>query len=372
MKSQIIILKTIILFVIFSFATNINAQSGKFKKRIGVLSVKVTNLGINNTQAAKLLRNALIELDTFEVIDEYDMLDVIDDSDVDYTDCYSTKCLVNIGKTMKADYMLTGSVEKLLDKIIVSLRIIDIKNNRISKRKLTEFIYVEERLKDMLKITLNELMDRPVDKTLREALIKENQYESNINIPNIEKLSLTGPRIGINILTGDEATIYKDKEKDGGFDGRPILFQFGYQFEVSYLNAGKLQALFEIIPVVSGVDQGRIIPSLTLLNGIRLNTNGFEFAVGPTFILTKKAEGYINPDGKWILKKDSDSENVDFQSRLDSRGEPFLDTGLVLGFGKSFKSGKVNFPVNIFMVLKKKDIQFGLSLGFNASSLHKK
>jgi len=306
------------------------------------------------------------------VIDEYDMLDMLRQSDKDIKDCYSTTCLTKLGKEINADYMLTGSVEKLLDKIIVSLRLIDVTNKRIVKRKLLEFVYIEQRLKDMLKITLNELMNQKVDPILRKALMKENQYESNINIPNIEKLSLSGPRVGLNVLTGKEAEIYKDSENNGGFDGRPVLFQFGYQFEVSYLNAGKLQALFEIIPIISGVDQGRIIPSLTLLNGVRMNTNGLEFAVGPIFILTKKADGYYDAEGNWHLKSEYTPSDETIKKRLDSRGDPYVDAGLVFALGKSFKSGKVNFPVNIFIVLKKKDVQFGLSLGFNASSIKKK
>ena len=372
MKNQTVFKALLAILFLTIINITIYSQQNDFRKRVGVVSIKVTDLSLNEKQAAKLLRNALIELDTFEVIDEYDMQDLLSKNKKNTKDCYSVNCLSMLGKDINADFMLTGSVEKLLDKIIVSLRLIDVNDRRISKRKLLEFVYIEQRLKDMLKITLKELMNKKVDPVLRKALTKENQYESNINIPDIEKLSLSGPRIGLNVLTGEEAEIYKDLEKNGGFDGRPVLFQFGYQFEVSYLNAGKLQALFEIIPVISGVDQGRIIPSLTLLNGVRMNTNGFEFAVGPIFILTKKAEGFIDSEGNWKLKSEINQENGIYKKRLDSRGDPYLDTGLVFALGKSFKSGKVNFPVNIFVVLKKKDIQFGLSLGFNASDSRKK
>lgn len=362
----------IAIWAIMSFicVTTLNAQSVKYAKRVAVLSVKANNVILNSKQVTKLFRNSLIELDTFEVLGEYDMLDMLSGSDIVDSLCYSTSCLVKAGEFLNVDYMISGSIEKLIDKIVVSFWIVDVKRKSIVKQKLIEYIDVDERLKEMIKVSLKELLNLPVDVTLKKALVKENQFASNINIPDVEKLSLSGPRIGFTFLTGDEAQIVKDKEEVGGFEGRPAYFQFGYQFEVSYLNAGRIQALFEIIPVISGVDQGLFIPSLTLLNGVRLNTNGLEFAVGPTFIMTRKAEGYYDESGNWQFGDIPDGKAKKY--RLDSRGDPYLDTGFVVAVGKSFKSGKVNFPVNIFTVLKKKDLQFGLSLGFNASNTNKK
>lgn len=373
-RNYYLVLAFTILIFNLTFCKSIYSQNFNQTQKIAVLSVKVTDMGINSNQAAKLLRNALIEIDTFEVIDEFDMQDVSSDLKFKNNECYSTKCLVNLGQQLNVDLMLSGSVEKLLDKNIVSLRIIDVKSSEIIKRKLIEFVNIEGRIKEMIKITLNEMMGRKNDVNIKKALMKENQYESNINIPEVEKLSLSGPRIGVSFFTGNDAEIFKSSEINGGFDGRPFFFQFGYQFEVSYLNAGMLQALFEILPMISGVDQGTAIPSLTLLNGIRLNTNGFEFAIGPSFILTQKAEGYYDESDNWNLgsipEEDTDKGYI-IKKRLDSRGDRYLDTGLVIGFGKSFKSGKVNFPVNAYMVMKKKDFQFGVSLGFNASSFKK-
>ncbi len=367
MKNQKKMLSLLIV-VIFSISgiNAIYAQKTKYSKKIAVLSINTDNVILNSNQLTKLVRNSLIELDTFEVLGKYDMLDMLSGAGIVDSVCYSTNCLVKAGELLKVDYMLSGSVEKLLDKIVVSLWIVDVDRKSIVKQKLIEFINVDKRLKEMLKITLKKLLEIPIDKTIETALIKENQYESSINVPDVERLSLSGPRIGFTLLTGDEANIIRAESEVGGFEGRPLYFQFGYQFEVSYLNAGKIQALFEIIPVISGVDQGVVIPSLTLLNGVRLNTNGFELAVGPTFILTKKGEGYYDKDNKWHIGKVPDGYVKKY--RLDSRGEPYLDTGLVIGLGKSFKSGKVNFPLNIFTVLKKKEFQFGLSLGFNASN----
>ncbi|HHH54447.1 MAG TPA: hypothetical protein ENK91_12370, partial [Bacteroidetes bacterium] len=336
MKKQLFFYPVLVLYLLVQTIVNLDAQDN-LPKKIAVLSVKAENVGLNSTQLTKILRNSLIELDTFEVLDEYDMMEFLKNKDINPEECLSTKCLVEAGKLLKVDYMLSGSVEKLLDKIIISLRMVDVNQNRIYKQKLIEFIDVEKRIKEMLKVSLSEMVGKHVDEALKNALIKENQYASTINIPDVEKLSLAGPRIGMVFFTGTDADIIKAPEEVGGFDGRPFYFQFGYQFEISYLNAGKIQALFEIIPMISGVDQGVIIPSLTLLNGVRLNTNGFELAIGPSFILSKKADGYYDDSGNWVVGNIPDGKIK--RTRLDSRGDPYLDTGLVIGFGKSFKSG---------------------------------
>ena len=58
------------------------------------------------------------------------------------------------------------------------------------------------------------------------------------------------------------------KKNVGGFDAYPAMFQFGYQFEKQYLNEGNFQALFEFIPMISGLEQNTFIPSFTLMNGL--------------------------------------------------------------------------------------------------------
>jgi len=356
---------TLMLLLISTGSTH--AQNTSNKAKIGVISLDVVNLSLTNNQAAKVLRNALIELDTFEVIDIYDMEYILQKENITDSTCLNINCLVNVGKTLNADIMMTGIIERLLGKIVVSLRIIDVQTSRITNRKLIEFVDVEDQLKEMIRITLNEMFGHSSDKAKTLSLTNEYQFESSINKPEITKLQLSGPRIGLTALTGENAQIYRNAEQNGGFDGRSVLFQFGYQFEVSYLNEGPIQALFEFIPMISGVDQGRFVPSVSLLNGIRSNVSGWEFAIGPVFSMAKFAEGYYNENNEWIMKgKDSPEEAV-FVKRLDSRGDPQLNTGLIFAFGKSFKSGKINFPVNIFTVVNRNSYRFGISMGFNAS-----
>lgn len=143
----------------------------------------------------------------------------------------------------------------------------------------------------------------------------------------------------------------------------------GYQFEKQYLNEGKWQALFEFLPMVSGLDQGLFIPSFTVMNGIRNNKNGLEFAVGPSLNLGREATYYLVNE-KWIYAGDIDQtsnpnlDKLESKTRMDSRGNVEIQSYVVLAAGYSLKSGKLNIPLNFFVIPSKTSTRYGVSFGF--------
>jgi hypothetical protein len=102
--------------------------------------------------------------------------------------------------------------------------------------------------------------------------------------------------------------------------------------------------------------------------GMRNSRTGWEFAIGPNFTTTVTGEGYLE-GGNFILRGSSNYNPTgkDVITRLDSRGDVAISTGLVVGFGKTFKSGKMNFPVNLFLVTPGRgdSWRIGTSVGFN-------
>ena len=147
------------------------------------------------------------------------------------------------------------------------------------------------------------------------------------------------------------------------------MFQFGYQWEKQYLNEGNFQALFEFVPIITGLEQGMFIPSFTVLNGIRDNKNGWEFAFGPTFTINRVADGYYE-NGEWHLSNEMYNDSIPnthtYVTRMDSRGHIKLSSGFVFAFGKTIKSGNLNMPINIFINPNKDGMRFGISFGYNA------
>jgi len=213
----------------------------------------------------------------------------------------------------------------------------------------------------------------PNEPLIVEKLTQSEQFDNEINNPYQLSLSANGPRMGGVFVMGQAADILQAPTYEGGFASTNYSFQFGYQFEKQYLNEGNFQALFEFIPMVSGLDQGRFIPSIGILNGIRNNRNGLEFAIGPSFTFTKVAEGVYDANGNWILKEDlpQNASLSNLEKRMDSRGEIELNTALIIAVGKTFKSGKMNLPINVFYSPGLKSQRFGISMGWNAKDRFK-
>ncbi|WP_019948282.1 hypothetical protein [Hymenobacter aerophilus] len=135
-------------------------------------------------------------------------------------------------------------------------------------------------------------------------------------------VSLSGPRIGFTVLTG--GVVDKAREE---FGLNPFLTQFGWQFEtrIFRLSSGT-SGLFELVPLIGGLEQGKFIPSLNALIGIR-GPRGFEFGLGPN----------LTP----------------------------ASAGIALAVGTSFKVEDVNFPVNLAVVPGNGGVRFSLLVGFN-------
>jgi hypothetical protein len=274
--------------------------------------------------------------------------------------------------------MITGSIERFGEKIVVSMKLIDVQSASVEKQNATEYLNLEAELQRMIATSLNKLLSLPVDQTVVDQLVN---YDRPVQSPKT-KLELDGPRMGFSISTGETARVLTSPEGEGGYNMYPATFQFGWQKEWQYLSAGDFQALIEVIPMVSGLESGKVIPSLTFLNGFRMGKGGWEFAFGPSFRALNKAEGFIGDgrfgtvNGSWYRatewKQISEANPAAPQtnpytltSRIDSRGDLTFSTSLFFGVGKTFRSGYLNIPVNLYVLPRKEGTTLGLSFGFN-------
>ncbi len=371
MKVNITLLLAILLLLSCigtSFSQNYSDQT-----QIAVIQIDTKGFVLEPKLMGNIARIELEKLKKFQVMDKYDVDYIFDNNDFNLEKCFGTLCTVEAGRLLKTDKMLTGSVEVIGESILVSLRIIDVGTGSVDQTEVMDFLNNKSQIQNMIGLTLMKMLDEPMDQNLLSKLTKEDDYESTINSPESTRLNLSGPRMGLITYTGEVNSILQANKSEGGFDLFPYMLQFGYQFEVKYLNEGDFQALFEFIPIITGLDQGKFIPSITILNGLRSNRMGLEFAFGPTFFVTPTADGYYDEegDGKWHLEEEWRIDNIGIENpneivnRLDSRGDPSIDSGFVFGIGKTFKSGKLNIPVNVFFFPDKDGHRYGLSVGFN-------
>jgi len=343
------------------------------RQKVVVLNFDAKNVGYDPIQMGNLVRLELEKLDSFDVMDRYDMDYLIAKNKIQVSNCYGKTCLVDVGKQLGADKMLSGSIEVYGEAIIYTMRWIDVKTESIEVTQVTEFLNMQNEIQTMTSVMLRDLFKRPVDPNVKTQLMKPDSYDARARQPVTERVRLDGPRMGATVFTDRTATIISAPKSQGGFDAAPIMFQFGYQFEKQYLAAGDFQALFEFVPMVTGLDQGLFIPSFTVMNGMRMNKHGWEVGFGPTFSVITRSEGaYIN--NEWVRKSEYDpaihGANIQFENRLDSRGSAYLNSAFIFAVGKTFRSGNMNIPVNAYAVPGRDGWRVGVSFGYNARNWH--
>ena len=138
-----------------------------------------------------------------------------------------------------------------------------------------------------------------------------------------ENIHLDGPRLGFTVLTG--GVLAKARERLP--DLNPFLTQFGWQFETRLFRLPNgVSVVGEIVPLLGGLEQGKFLPSVSGLLGIR-GPKGFEFGLGPN----------LTP----------------------------LGANIVLAVGTSFRSNGINFPVNLAVVPGNGGARVSFVFGFN-------
>ncbi len=367
-------MKTIKLTIIVILAgllsgIKMNAQNNK---TIAILDIDAINTLYKGTEITRLLRLEAKKLKKEMILDVYDMKEIFANNNFNDTTCYSKNCGIKAGKLLNADKVITGSIEKFGNKMIISLNLIEVKTENIINQDVSEFINKEEEIQRMLRVSIQKLMTGAPE----EQLMAELTYiELPIKNPN-NIINLNGPRMGIGIITGDyNHRLMADKDI-GGFEmlgvGNTVLTSsMGYQYEERYIATKNFQALVEFIGLFSGMETGKINPSITILNGFRFSKSNWEFGFGPSFKLKRVATGYYDDQNIWHREEDWDIETngenpYEIENNvLDSRGYYSGDMGMVFAFGRTFQSGRLNIPINVYLAPRKSGTTIGLSLGFN-------
>ena len=359
---------SLLLCTAFALGGTANAQSEP-KKTLAVLDFDVRNYPVDAQQLIDKATIELIRINKFEIVDKYDIEYISKRDQVDLKGCYSKICLEDIGKRLRCDFLLTGSYDLLGDRVAVTVRLYDVAKGSFAESASRIYLNIPQQNLTMMEVAIKDLLAVANDENLIKKLTISEEYESALNNPETAVINNNGPRLGVTAVVGGSTQILMADPRTGGFGySLPALTSFGYQFEQVFVNSGDFQALFEFIPLIAGLEYGRLIPSTNVLMGMRNSRTGWEFAVGPNFTTTVTAEGYLQGENFIINGTQGyDPTDKDVITRLDSRGDLAVSTGLVLGFGKTFKSGKMNFPVNLFVVTPGRgdSWRIGTSVGFN-------
>lgn len=362
-------LLSIMIITALIMSLNVSAQkNSQDKKSIAVINIDAQGLTIKMPLMTSLVTLELERLDRFEVIDKYDVANHMEKNNIPTNKAYGKTELIRIGKIMKVDKVLSGSVEKFGNKIIVVIRLVGIESGKIEKVDVMEYIDQEEDIQEMIRISLHNIFGIENDRNTVEMLTSSVAPIANTK----NKVNLSGPRFGATMTFGQAGKRLQDSKENGGFDMFPVSSTFGYQYEVQFIGSGSFQALFEVVGSLNALETGYMIPSLSTIIGFRFNKIGFEFGLGPVFRGVKKADGYYDTDGKWFLQDEQTPANVNIVSQIDNRGKVAFSSGLILAAGVTFHSGQINFPVNLYVSPRKEGTVVGLVFGFNVANIKKR
>ena len=383
-------MKTLVLTLATILGISTLGYSQK-KSSIAIANPAVTVLHATPEITSKLIRLEIVKLDQYSVYDEYDMQEAYSSDSKLSTNCLSKACLVKLGTKLGVDYIVSGSYDALGNKIVISLKIIDVANDAIYKSAVREFDNHEVELQRMTEIVLKEMHGVPVEKELVERLKFNNEL---ITSNNVGKVKNNGPRIGFAVLTGSINEFATRSASLGGLDITPVVSTIGYQLEQQYVGTEKFSALVEGIFNISGMEQGKFLPSLSILNGFRFGKASWEFAFGPGFNLAPISQGFIDTEGlfgetnRFYNSQDwreyteetygagavvdiEDVSDYEFKDMLDKRGDIKFGAQFIIAAGRTFRAGSLNVPVNVFYSNKGKGGMVGLNVGFNVMQTKK-
>ena len=159
-------------------------------------------------------------------------------------------------------------------------------------------------------------------------IFSSNLYTQTMDEPETFKsANLGGPRLGLTYVLGDGE--FYNNLKVNEMDR--LVSQFGWHFEyqVSPKTVAGPSFVVQLVPLLGGVEYGKVIPSVTLAFGIRF-LSGIEFGMGPNLVL---------------------SENG-------------LVSSLVLVGGKSFNYGGVSLPINLAYVINPEGHRISFIFGY--------
>ena len=351
------------LFGVLILSNTLTFSQGR--QRVGVISMDTKGISYTSDAISSLVHLELEKISQFEVLDKYDVSDILKANDIKNDACLGKTCQVRVGKLLNAEKMISGSVEKFGSKVIVVLRLIDVEKDVIEKTDVMEYINQLDDVQIMIQLSLRNLLGLTTDQRMKELLV---HYAQPISSPKTTA-NLNGPRMGVSYVGGSIGKRLSAPKDVGGYNMHPIMTTFGYQHEIQYMSAGYFQALVEVLFMVNGLESGMFAPSITAMNGIRFNNIGLEFGVGPVIRASKTAKGYYDSEGVWNIASSipEDEVNYKLEELIDSRGKLSYSTGMILAVGKTFTSGYLNMPVNFYYSPRKEGNVFGLSFGFNVA-----
>jgi len=373
MKKVVEIMKAaIIALTLCLIAFELRAQNPTTVPSMCIGGIEVKGVELNKDVIRTVIYKSLVTSKKYVVNDRFDVAEKVAFDKLN--SCMGKDCLIEVGKLLNADYAMSISYDGLGDRILISLKIVDIKTQNIVKNEIGQFENQVNEINRMTDIMIYKVLEIAVNENVDKMLAYK---DSPALSSGPGKMNNSGPRIGMAYVMGQSGDMFTRKENEGGLASYPMTFNIGYQLEAQYVGTENFSGLFEFIFNVGGLDQGLFIPSLAILHGARFGKNSWEIAIGPSLSIKTLSE-LTEYEGKLTTARElygMGIENVqayEFKLLPDSRGETYFSSSFMIGIGRTFHSGAINIPVNAYVSLNKYGTGVGLSMGMNINKSKEK
>ena len=122
---------------------------------IGVAELSAQNVSAGDAAViADMLRAELVKSGAFNVVEKSNMDKVLNEQAFQKTGCTSEECAVKLGKLLNLQKMIVGSFGKLIDRYIVSIRMVNVETGQIEFADSAKGQNVDElevRMKDLVR-----------------------------------------------------------------------------------------------------------------------------------------------------------------------------------------------------------------------------
>ncbi len=139
-----------------------------------------------------------------------------------------------------------------------------------------------------------------------------------------------GPRMGATLIYDSNNNEWGVLETESillNKDIPPLISQFGYHADFSLYMSNKMNPLVQFDGLIGGVENGLLIPSLSMIIGLRFS-DFLEIGLGPNISLS--------------------------------------GTGIVLAIGFNIKVENIYYPINVAIVNSSGRYRYSLLTGFNS------
>lgn len=180
-----------IVLLVLTLSIEVSAQNEKIQ-RITAINFDSKGLDITMASLTSLVIFELEETKLYDVLDKYEVAKTMKENNIDQNIPYGKTDLIRIGGILKADMIISGSAEKFGNKIIVSIRLINVKEGRVETVNVMEFNDKEEYILEMIQVSIRSIFQIPNNPLTVEIVTNSEKLDSKA------KTKVTKPSLPLN------------------------------------------------------------------------------------------------------------------------------------------------------------------------------